>query len=651
MPEEMIEMDTPVQHDSSIAKTESIKVDAPRDSWGHKAEFLLASIGLAVGLGNVWRFPYLCQKNGGGAFLIPYVIFMVIEGLPLFFIEFAIGQRFRKTALLAWKEIHPALFGIGVSCVVVSLVLCIYYVIVLSWCVYYLYMSFTSNLPWDAKNCINYAPFQKIKTSIAALEGKNLSDAGVMANLTRLRLMRDNFPDCCVRDAPMWYFYHRTLQISTSISDPGVGLNAKLTICLIVAWIVTYLCVVKGIQSSGKVVYFTAVFPYVVLIILFIRGVSLEGAGIGIKKFFNPDFARLKDPQIWMDAATQMFFTLSLGFGALIAFASYMPEKNNCTRDAYTVVLINCGTSLFAGIVVFSILGYRELKTGIDATKLGSGPGLAFMTFSDALLLMDVSPFWAILFFMMLILLGIDSEFGTLEAAISPIYEMGWVTMKKSRFAAICAVVMLLFGLSMVSGPGFYIFQIFDDYSVTLPLLLIALFQVVAVSWVYGNDNFANDIEYMTGSRPNIFWLLCWKYISPAALIVVFIASVVKNAQTSPTYSAFVGCIQAPFSPLHPGSTTWNAAFEYPGWGKFLIVLVILVSTLPLLIWLVINWPKNWMEGFRKTFASGWANYHPDPSWVDPSRRKSPMQMEEEIQAKKRNQALADTNDSKSKMA
>jgi len=615
-----------------VMKTEDVKVEPNRESWGHKAEFLLASIGLAVGLGNVWRFPYLCQKNGGGAFLIPYVIFMVIEGLPLFMIEFAIGQRFRKTAILAWKEIHPALFGVGLSCLAVSFMLCVYYVIVLSWCVYYFFMSFQTNLPWSQKNCVNYKPYQNLLQKISSL---NTSLPGAAATLTRLNEMKNKFPDCCVRDAPMWYFYHRTLQVSTSIDDAGVGLNAKLVVCLVVAWVVTYMCVVKGIKSSGKVVYFTAVFPYVVLIVLFFRGVTLEGAGTGIRKFFEPQWHLLKDPQIWMDAATQMFFTLSLGFGALIAFASYMPERNNCVRDAYTVVLINCGTSLFAGIVVFSILGHREFKTGIDARELGSGPGLAFMTFSDALLLMDASPFWSIMFFIMLILLGIDSEFGTLEAAISPLYELGWIKMSKPVFTAVCAVVMFLIGLCMVSGPGFYIFQIFDDFSVTVPLLIIALFQVTAVSWVYGNDNFANDIEYMTGCRPNVFWLCCWKYISPIALIVVFIASCVKLSSKAPTYSAFVGCTQAPFSPLHPGSKTWSAGFEYPSWGKFVIVLIILISVLPSVLSVIFRWPKDWLQGFKRTFASGIADYLPDPTWVDPSRRKSPGQMEEEIRAQR----------------
>ena len=178
---------------------------------------------------------------------------MIIEGLPLFIIEFSIGQRFRKTAIMAWKEVHPALFGIGISCLVVSFMLCIYYVIVLSWCVYYFFMSFQTNLPWSKKNCINYQPYSKLENEVNRLSKMNLSDPLVKANHTYFTTLKNSFPDCCVIDAPMWYFYHRTLQVSSNIEDAGVGLNAKLTICLVVAWLVTYLCVVKGIQSSGKV--------------------------------------------------------------------------------------------------------------------------------------------------------------------------------------------------------------------------------------------------------------------------------------------------------------------------------------------------------------------------------------------------------------
>jgi len=253
-----------------------------REAWGHKAEFILATIGLAVGLGNVWRFPYLCQKNGGGAFLIPYVIFMVIEGLPLFFLELGIGQRMRQSSIRCWKDVHPALFGIGVACLMVSLMLCLYYVVVIAWCCYYFFVSFTKVLPWDHETlCPQYKNFKDLE--------KAFKDCPSNSSCKDLKSQLDNFADCCVRDPPQFYFYHYALQISTGLEDDGIGMNWKLAGCLVFAWVITYLCVLKGVKSTGKVVYFTATFPYVILIILFFRGVTLEGAGNGIKTFFKPD--------------------------------------------------------------------------------------------------------------------------------------------------------------------------------------------------------------------------------------------------------------------------------------------------------------------------------------------------------------------------
>ncbi|XP_067040112.1 sodium- and chloride-dependent GABA transporter 1-like [Acropora muricata] len=597
---------------SDIAKSKTIEGGSEkRELWGHKAEFILATIGLAVGLGNVWRFPYLCQKNGGGAFLIPYGIFMVIEGLPLFFLELSIGQRMRKSALRCWKDVHPALFGIGVACLMVSLMLCMYYVVVIAWCCYYFFISFTKLLPWDHETlCPQYKNFKALELDVKICASNITCSNSTL--YSGLKSQLENFADCCVRDPPQFYFYHHALQISTSIEDGGIGMNWKLAGCLVFAWVITYLCVVKGIKSSGKVVYFTATFPYVILIILFFRGVTLEGAGNGIKAFFNPDWKLLANADIWKDAATQMFFTLSLGFGALISFASYMPIHNQVMRDAYTVVLVNCGTSVFAGVVVFSILGYRESVTGIPVTKVGSGPGMAFMTFSDAILLMDVSPLWAILFFFMLILLGIDSEFGTLEGAIGPIMDLKiFCNLRKELVTLIVAVILFLFGLSMVSGPGFYVFQMFDDYSVVIPLLVIALFQCIGVAWVYGNDRFADDIEFMTGKRPWIGWMICWKYISPLALFIVLVALIAQQSQSPPTYSQFVGCLQKPFA--GKGSKTWTQKALYPGWAVFIAVMMVLVSTLPILIWLIKDWPKNWRASFYRTFCSGLNNYLPEP--------------------------------------
>ena len=187
-----------------------------------------------------------------GAFLIPYGIFMVIEGLPLFFLELSIGQRMRKSALRCWKDVHPALFGIGVACLMVSLMLCMYYVVVIAWCCYYFFISFTKVLPWDHGTlCPQYTKFKALEQDV-----KNCASNITCSNLTlysHLKSSLESFDDCCVRDPPQFYFYHHALQISTSIEDGGIGMNWKLAGCLVFAWVITYLCVVKGIKSSGKV--------------------------------------------------------------------------------------------------------------------------------------------------------------------------------------------------------------------------------------------------------------------------------------------------------------------------------------------------------------------------------------------------------------
>lgn len=170
---------------------------------------------------------------------------MIIEGLPLFFIEFVVGQRFRTSSVGAWSRISPALRGLGWSCICVSIFLCIYYVVVLAWCIYYFFMSLNSELPWSIDNaCINNKQYQQVL--------ENLKNAASNSSINWVQV-KENFPDCCVKDPAQWYFYQKVLRVSSNIDDTGVGLNANLIGCLILAWIITYLCVVKGIKSSGKV--------------------------------------------------------------------------------------------------------------------------------------------------------------------------------------------------------------------------------------------------------------------------------------------------------------------------------------------------------------------------------------------------------------
>ncbi|CAL4064445.1 unnamed protein product, partial [Meganyctiphanes norvegica] len=200
--------------------------DAP-ESWDSKLQFILATIGYAVGLGNIWRFPYLAQKNGGGAFLIPYAIMLTFLGLPLFYMELALGQRMRKGSLGSWKQISPYLGGVGIAAAVVSFLVALYYNTVIAWCLYYLFQSFQSPLPWS--DCPH---------AVGVVEN----------NATAVTLARE-----CDMAGPTQYFWYRdTLIITDDINTMG-ELNWKIVGCMAIAWFLIYICIMKGIVASGKV--------------------------------------------------------------------------------------------------------------------------------------------------------------------------------------------------------------------------------------------------------------------------------------------------------------------------------------------------------------------------------------------------------------
>lgn len=537
------------------------EADSDRGKWGNQIEFILAAIGFAVGLGNVWRFPYLCQKNGGGAFLIPYFLSLFLIGIPLFFLELAIGQSLRQGSVGVWNAIHPYLGGVGYACVVVCLLVGMYYNMVISWCFYYLFASFQDPLPY--------------------------STCPRLDNGTLLE-------ECREAGRTQFYWYRKALDVTPSIEESG-GLVWHLVLVLLVAWAVVFLCMMRGVQSAGKAVYFTATFPYIVLTIFFGRGVSLEGAGAGIAHMLKPQFSKLANPQVWLEAATQIFFSLSVAFGGLIAMSSYNPVHNNCHRDAIMVSLINCGTSVFASIVIFSILGFKATRSFHDCqtfygainntngtdlvaekckdleywlSESATGPGLTFIAFTEAIVKMPASPLWSVLFFTMLLTLGLGSMFGTLEGVITPFYDMKIVPWRKEIMTGIICVFCYITGLLFTQHSGQYWLQMFDNYCATLPLLFIGLFELVGVSYIYTIERFEDDIQYMIGFRPHAYWRICWRYVSPFLISVILIASIINLAITPMTYSAWDPNL----------SKTVN--LNYPGWGYAVIVLLISTSVL-----------------------------------------------------------------------
>lgn len=568
-----------------------------RAGWNSKIEYFLAQVGFSVGLGNVWRFPYLCHQNGGGAFLLLYILLMLLVGIPLFFLELAAGQAIRQGSIGVWKYISPRLSGIGYSSCVVCFFVALYYNVILAWSLFYLGNSFQHPLPWE--KCPE--------------EG----------NVT--------VKECSESSPTSYFWYRKALDITDSIDETG-SFNTYIVCCLLAAWTVVCLGMFKGIKTSVKVMYFSSIFPYVVLFCFLIRGLLLDGAFEGIGFMFYPKLEIWADVQVWRQAATQVFFALGLGFGSIIAYSSYNPRNNNCHRDAFTVSFINFLTSVLATLVVFAVLGFRAKNKAMECVasnlndlskhfheglvpnnvmppfnysdpksvaledyrvwvkQYGSmvpgnltdcdlekemqkgveGTGLAFIAFTEAMTLLPGSPFWSALFFLMLLNLGLSTMFGTMEGILAPLSDrFKCLARNKTKLTIASCIIGFLLGLLFTQRCGNYFVMMFDDYSATLPLIIVVVFETFSVSWLYGADRFLNDIEGMLGWRPSVVYKYLWKYICLLAMLGLLGATTIRMFLSRPTYMS------------------WNQEkaseenLEYPDWALAVLALLIIFATLP----------------------------------------------------------------------
>uniref|UniRef100_A0A670IF30 Transporter n=1 Tax=Podarcis muralis TaxID=64176 RepID=A0A670IF30_PODMU len=258
-----------------------LEIEYPEDrgNWTGKLDFLLSCIGYCVGLGNVWRFPYRAYTNGGGAFLVPYFIMLAICGIPIFFMELSLGQFSSLGPLAVWK-ISPLFKGVGMATILIVCLVAIYYNMIIAYVLFYLFASLTKNLPWQY--CGNWW-----NTDLCL-------DHHIMR--TGNGAVPFNISNTVSPSEEYWSRYVLHIQESSGIGDPG-RIRWNLCLCLLLAWVIVYLCILKGVKSSGKVVYFTATFPYLILIMLLIRGVTLEGAWLGIKFYLTPQFDLLLSPK------------------------------------------------------------------------------------------------------------------------------------------------------------------------------------------------------------------------------------------------------------------------------------------------------------------------------------------------------------------
>jgi solute carrier family 6 (neurotransmitter transporter, glycine) member 5/9 len=343
------------------------------------------------------------------------------------------------------------------------------------------------------------------------------------------------------------------LQKSSSISETG-GIVWQLVIALFCAWVITYICIFRGIKSSGKIVYFTALFPYVVLITLGVRGWMLPGASKGIQFYITPDLSKLANMNVWFDGAIQIFYSLGVSHGGLLTMASYNKFKANTIRDSLIVAFTNAGTSVFAGFVVFAYIGHAAHITQQEvADTVTSGTGLAFIVYPFAVTQLPGAPFWAVIFFLMLLTLGLDSEFAMVEVFITSILDvLPKYRRHKHYFILVSCLLLFAAGILMTTRSGIYWLDLFDNYSSGFAILTLGILECVCIGWVYGFDNFSKDIALMLGPqfiKSFMYWYFyfTWKFLAPISCLGLIIFSFIKyeplqyNNKDAPFWSSEFG--------------------------------------------------------------------------------------------------------------
>ncbi|KAA8584963.1 hypothetical protein FQN60_003657 [Etheostoma spectabile] len=499
------------------------------------------------------------------AFMLLYVFLLLIVGVPLFFMELAAGQSIRQGSIGVWKHISPKLAGIGYSSCMVCFYVALYYNVIIAWSLFYMGNSFQYPLPWER----------------CPIDGTT----------------NDTVKECAGSSPTSYFWFRKALDITNSIDETG-EFNPIMTGCLLAAWAIVSLAMIKGIKSSAK----------------------LEIWG---------------NVQVWRQAATQVFFALGLGYGSVIAYSSYNPVHNNCHRDALMVSSINFMTSVLASLVVFVVLGFRAKNIalrcvaenlgllslmlshgsnqhllgpgwpGINMTDPGSvsiaeysewyshhssmvgpnitdcsleqemnkgieGTGLAFIAFTEVMALFPASPFWSTLFFLMLLNLGLSTMFGTMQGILTPLMDNFSLLGRNRTLLTVssCALGFLI-GLLFTQRSGNYFVTMFDDYSATLPLVIVVIFETISVAWVYGTDRFLDDIEVMLKWRPPVLYKYLWKYVCLLAMVGLLAASLLRMVFKRPTYTAW------------NQTTASEMTLEYPGWALAMIILLIVVASLP----------------------------------------------------------------------
>lgn len=447
-----------------------------KEVWGSRSGFILAAVGSAIGLGNIWRFPYMVYDNGGGAFLIPYFTAMLCAGIPFMILEYGLGHRYKGSAPRVFASISRRWEWLGWWQVLTAFVIGSYYAVVIAWAMGYSALSFF--LGWGAD--------------------------------------------------PETFFFERFLGLTASPLEPGT-IQWHVLGCAVLVWSICWLAVFtgvrKGIERLNKV-FMPLLFVLVAAFI--VRGLMLPGAMDGLNWLFRPDFSAIRKADVWADAFGQVFYSLSLGYALMISYASYLPKDSDISNNACMTAFINCGFSVLSGIMVFSVLGFMAQQQGVGVDKVvQSGIGLAFVTLPTAIVHMPAPRFFGALFFLSLVVAGLSSLVALVEAAVAALMDKAGMTRKKAAIL-VCgasATASCLFAI----GSGLHLLDIVDHFANNYGVLCGGLVEIVLIAWLCDLGGMHRHINAVSDFRVGASWRVSLRLFIPPMLGAMIVMNLVRD--------------------------------------------------------------------------------------------------------------------------
>ncbi len=493
-----------------IKKDRVVKKMKDREQWGTRAGFILAAVGSAVGLGNIWRFPYVAYDNGGGAFFIPYLFALLTAGIPLLIMEFTMGHKYRGSSPLSYARMNKKTEWIGWWQVAIAFVISTYYSVIIAWAMAYTY--FAVGLQWG-------------------------EDTGGF-------LMKE-------------YLHRVDLVNGAAIGSVG-SIVPGVLIPLILVWVITlgilFKGVKKGIEKANRIFIPTLIIMFLMIVI---RALTLEGATLGLEAFFKPDWGKIASPGVWVAAYGQIFFSLSIAFGIMITFSSYLPKKSDINNNAFITAFSNSSVELLAGFGVFAALGFMATKSGVPIEEVATaGIGLAFVVFPEIInSFPGFNGLFGVLFFGSLVFAGLSSLISIVETFIAAVQDKFKVSRTKSVMigGGLSALVSILFA---TQGGLFYLDTV-DYFINTFGVALSGLVSVVTISWLVKNlKPFQDHANKTSDLRTGLWWRICLGIVTPAVLGYMFVLNLINNLKVN-----------------YEGYPT--SFLIYAGWGVVLATIVV----------------------------------------------------------------------------